>query len=94
MQDRRRSNAGPMHSIVLALALFAAGCAQLTEFVRQETCSRDAAYAAGVSDGEAGKDRVANFAWGCPMPDGLNEAYRDGYASGLAHAHHSTAAPD
>ena len=93
MQDGRRGSAWPLRSIVLVLAFAAAGCAQMTEFVRQETCSRDAAYAAGVSDGEAGKDRVSNFSWGCPMPDGLNEAYREGYAFGLAHAHHSTAAP-
>ncbi len=62
------------------------GCASLTELVRQESCSRDAAYAAGVTAGEAGGAMASDFAWGCPMPDGLNESYRSGYEAGSARA--------
>lgn len=76
----------------LALVLVSLGCAQAKNLVRQEMCSRDAAHAAGVSDGEAGRKEASNFAWGCPMPDGLNESYREGYAAGVAAARKAASA--
>lgn len=72
--------------LVIALCILLPGCAQLTELVEQEMCSRDAAYAAGVNAGKDGHEMASNFAWGCPMPDGLNEAYKEGYQFGLAHS--------
>lgn len=72
--------------VVLCLGWSSAGCASLTELARQESCSRDAAYAAGVAAGKAGSAMASNFAWGCPMPDGLNESYQSGYKAGSARA--------
>lgn len=82
----RRTAARVALATGLWLVLATVGCAQAKNLVRQEMCSRDAAYAAGVSDGKAGRDEASNFAWGCPMPDGLDESYRDGYAFGVAEA--------
>lgn len=79
------------HGLVIVLAMLLTGCAQLTELVEQEMCSRDAAYAAGVNAGRTGHEMASNFSWGCPLPEGLNEAYREGYQFGLAHAGGSNA---
>ncbi len=71
-------------TLSLPLLLCLGGCAQLTKMQIESTCSKNAAYAAGINDAKANKDMRSDYAQICPdHQDEYDNSYKAGYKFGL-----------